>query len=78
MRLISTCDCVSRCPLRGCPGILSYHISHHATGRVVAGSMEGLWGKEEVGEKPGEGEEQGEKEEGKEDNDQEQPKLKCK
>lgn len=56
--------------LRGCPGILSYHISHHAVKRVAAGSMEGLWKQEpqdrEGEKKPEEGEEEskeGEKEE---------------
>ena len=67
--------CVTRSPRRDCPGILSYHISHHATGRVVAGSMEGLWQPEE---KPGEEKEQGGKEESKGEGDQEQPKLQCK
>jgi hypothetical protein len=29
-----------------CPGILSYHISHHAVQKVLSGSMDGLWRKE--------------------------------
>ena len=39
---------------RGCPGILSYHISHQAVERVTAGGLEGLWDREPV---EGEGEE---------------------
>lgn len=54
--------------LRGCPGILSYHISYQAAQKVAAGSMEGLWvqepqdGGETQEREENEGEKEGEKE----------------
>jgi hypothetical protein len=33
---------------RGCPGILSYHVSHHAVQKVATGNLDDLWEKEPV------------------------------
>lgn len=44
---------------RGCPGILSYHVSHHAAQKVATGNLDDLWRKEPVEEEEGEGEEKG-------------------
>ena len=60
--------------IRRCPGILSYHISHHAVQKVLSGSMDGLWRKEPE-EANDEGKEVLEEAEGV--TEQETPVLKC-